>query len=372
MFNENHYVPIVRWKRGEQSALFELDSKIKDIMSPLIEIPPIDWDFENECPKKTIDDHLKNIAVQLKTNWNHPNSIFIDAIQICLDDDDVMENGEHPLEYIFRILSNEKISAIPVTSKERGSNYQDAVRKIKNIYKTGFAIRLYDEDFDDINSTLSSITNRFSTNPNEIDLILDYKYIDPKLPIGRMSKLISGSLISLPSIMKWRTLTLTATSFPENLSGFESGKDGAIPRVEWLIYQRLLNSSLPRNPAFGDYIISNPEYSRIDPRFMRMSANIRYTADNEYLIFRGFSVTNPKYGKWSQSQGLCQRVVTHAKYSGQHYSFGDKYIFDCANGTASTGNAETWRKIGTNHHLTLIVNELSNFHASLVVGSPNI
>lgn len=370
MFNENHYVPIVRWKRGEQSALFELDSKIKDLMSPLIEIPPIDWDFENECAKKTIDEHLKNFALQLKTNWNHPNSIFIDAVQICLDDDEVMSNGDHPLEYIFDILSNENISAIPVISKERGYNYQNAVKKINSIYKTGFAIRLHNDDFDDINSTLSSIFIQFPSKLNEIDLILDYKYIDPKDPIGRMTNFISGSLLSLPNIKKWRTLTLAATSFPENLSEFPSGEDGAIPRVEWLIYQQLLKSNLPRIPTFGDYIISNPEYSRIDPRFIKMSANIRYTTDNEYLIFRGYSVTNPKYGKWAQSHGLCQRVVAHSKYSGQHYSYGDNYIFDCANGTASTGNAETWRKIGTNHHLTFVVNELSSFHASLVVGSP--
>ncbi|WP_342428310.1 hypothetical protein [Paenibacillus sp. FSL L8-0158] len=55
---------------------------------------------------------------------------------------------------------------------------------------------------------------------------------------------------------------------------------------------------------------------------------------------------------WTQTQGLCQRVVGHSKYSGSHYSYGNKYIYDCANGSANTGNAERWRKVGTNHHLT--------------------
>ncbi|WP_375090930.1 beta family protein [Peribacillus sp. RS7] len=369
MFNKDHYVPIIRWKRGEQTALIELDQEIKNGMTPLIEIPPIDWDFENECFKKSIDDHLKNFATQIKTSWNNPNKLFIDAFQICIDDDDIMANGSHPLEYIFHLLSEEKIEAIPVTSKNRGTNYQKAINSVLHTYNTGFAIRLTDEEFDDIDSNISWFVDQFDCSPAETDIFIDYKYIDSKSPVGRMAKLVAGSLLSLPHINQWRTLTFAATTFPENLSEFSTGTDGNIPRNEWLIYQRLLKTKLPRYPAFGDYIISNPEYSKIDPRLMRMSANIRYTADDEYLIFRGFSVTSPKYGKWTQTQGLCQRVVGHSKYSGSHYSYGDKYIYDCANGSASTGNAERWRKVGTNHHLTLVRNELSNFHATLAVGS---
>jgi hypothetical protein len=370
MFNQNHYVPIIRWKRGEQSALLELDSQFKDNMTPVIEIAPIDWDFENDCYKKTIDDHLKNLLSQIKNNWNHNNYLFIDALQICLEDDEVMLDGTHPLEYIFDVLTSENVNVIPVTSKDRGVNYHQAVESISKKYDTGFAIRLGDEDLDEVDLILEWFLKQYSSDPSKIDLIIDYKYLSSKTPVGRTTKLLSGTILSIPSISEWRTLTFAATTFPTNLSEFPTGTDGSIPRIEWLIYQELLKISLPRYPAFGDYVISNPEYSKIDPRLMRMSANIRYTADSEYLIFRGYSITSPKYGKWAQSKGLCQRVVANPKYSGKGFSYGDKYIYDCANGTESTGNAETWRKVGTNHHLTLVINELSNFHATLSVGSP--
>ncbi|PFO37021.1 beta family protein [Bacillus cereus] len=367
MFNQEHYVPIIRWKRGEQTALSELNPQLKNNMTPVIEIPPIDWDFENDCPKKSIDEHLKNFIAQLKDSWNNPNVIFIDALQICLDDDEVMADTTHPLESIFQALSQESIRAIPVTSKERGTNYQKAVNSIIKTFNTGYAIRVSEEDLDDLEPIIEKFLYELECPPEEIDIIIDYKYIDPKTPIGRITKFVVGSIHSLPYVEKWRTLTFTATAFPENLSEFASGTDGSIPRIEWTIYQKLFNTKLPRYPAFGDYIISNPEYTKIDPRFMRMSANIRYTADNEYLIFRGFSVTNPKYGKWQQTRGLSQRVISHAKYSGKDYSYGDQYIYDCAHNQTGTGNAETWRTIGTNHHLTLVINELSNFHASLTV-----
>lgn len=369
MFNHDHYVPIVRWKRGEQTALSELDQKIKNKMTPLIEIPPIDWDFENECPKKTIDDHIKNLSSQLKTSWNHSNTVFIDALQICVDDEELMTDGTHPLEYIFDMLSKNEIEAIPVTGKGRGINYQKAVYSIIQKYNKGYAIRLIDEDFDDVDTVIEWFFKQFNNPLEEIDIIIDYKYIDSKTPVGRMAKLIAGSLLSLPYIDRWRTLTVSGTTFPESLAEIPTGQDGRIPRLEWLIYQRLFDTKLPRYPSFGDYIISNPEYAKIDPRFMKMSANIRYTVDNEYLIFRGYSVTSPKYGKWKQTHGLCKRVVTHPKYCGKTYSYGDTYIYECSNGTTGTGNAETWRSIGTNHHLTLVINELSNFHVSLIVGS---
>jgi hypothetical protein len=339
-------------------------------MTPLIELSPIEWDFENESYKKSIDEHIKNFATQIQSNWNHTNPVFIDAFQICLEDDELMANGIHPLEYIFQEINKLEIAAIPVTSSNRGVNYQSAVKKVHQSYNCGIGLRLHDEDFDDIDLSLPSLTSYLDAETSKIDIILDYKYIDSQLSVGRMATLVVGAIQSLPHINEWRTLTFAATSFPTNLSQFSSGNDGSIPRNEWLIYKKLFEKSLPRYPAFGDYNISNPEYSKIDPRFMQMSANIRYTVDNEYLIFRGFSVRSAKYGKWAQAQGLCQRVVAHAKYCGPQFSFGDNYIFECAHGIKSTGNAETWRKVGTNHHLTLATIELSSFHATLSVGSP--
>ena len=40
MFAREHYLPVLRWKRGEQAALAELGSTDRDSMTPLIEIPP--------------------------------------------------------------------------------------------------------------------------------------------------------------------------------------------------------------------------------------------------------------------------------------------------------------------------------------------
>ncbi|MCD1159201.1 beta family protein [Peribacillus frigoritolerans] len=369
LFKQNQYIPIIRWKRGEQTALKELDPKIKNSITPVIEIPPIDWDFENEMPKKTIDKHLLKVAEQLSVCWNNPNPLFIDASQVCIEDDEVMVTGEHPLEYIFSLLTAANISAVPVASFANGNNYHKATKAVLTKYQTGFGIRLKEQDFDDIDHTLEWFTKNYNINSNDIDLIVDYDYIDPKSAV-RTANLILGSLLSIPDINSWRTFSLVTAAMPDNLSKIPTGTDGAFPRSEWTIFKKIYKSTLTRYPAFGDYIISNPEYKQIDPRFIKMAAGIRYTTPEEYLIFRGYSVTSPKHGKWKQTQGLCQRIVSHPLYYGRNYSYGDQYIDYCVSGSVSTGRAETWRTVGTNHHLTLVVKELSNFHASSIVGSP--
>jgi Beta protein len=49
---------------------------------------------------------------------------------------------------------------------------------------------------------------------------------------------------------------------------------------------------------------------------------------------------------------------------GAGFSPGSAYIESCRTGGASTGNLSTWRWVGTNHHMTKVVNDLANLHGS--------
>ncbi len=69
MFDDSHYVPILKWKRGEYQALLRLSEKAKDALTPLIEIPPVGWDFENSKLAKSIDEHLERFGQRLHQKW---------------------------------------------------------------------------------------------------------------------------------------------------------------------------------------------------------------------------------------------------------------------------------------------------------------
>ena len=137
----------------------------------------------------------------------------------------------------------------------------------------------------------------------------------------------------------------------------------ATPRVEWRVWSSLpaASGSIPRLPTFSDYAIDNPEYPDLDFRVIKMTANVRYTTDQDWLIVKGHVIQK---GARSQYPGLAAGLSAIAQYCGPEYSWGDGYVNDCANGEDGPGSATTWRQVGTNHHLTFVVNQIASFCAS--------
>ncbi len=112
-----------------------------------------------------------------------------------------------------------------------------------------------------------------------------------------------------------------------------------------------------RIPSFGDYGISHPDWVDVDPRIQQMSAGLRYTTDEQWLVFKGRGVK--RYG-YEQSHDICQRLISMPEYSGEDFSWGDDWIMKCANREVQSGNATTWRKAGTNHHLAFVTRQLAS------------
>lgn len=79
-----------------------------------------------------------------------------------------------------------------------------------------------------------------------------------------------------------------------------------------------------------------------------------------YVIYKGD--TNKKGGlKIDKVQAGCNILVSSPYYFGKDYSWGDNEINEKASGESTkSGNLTTWRAIGTNHHITFIVNLLSS------------
>ena len=65
MFDHRHYVPALKWRMGEFRALQDLSELSKARLTPLVEITPIPWDFEADCPAKNIDQHLATVPEQM-------------------------------------------------------------------------------------------------------------------------------------------------------------------------------------------------------------------------------------------------------------------------------------------------------------------
>ncbi|WP_268927342.1 hypothetical protein [Stenotrophomonas sp. PA-6-5C] len=139
------YVPILKWRQGEYLAVGRTRETIKDWMYPLFEIPVEQWDFENDAPAKSLDDHLKNVGKRLSTNWKKRRCLF-DSPHLA--GDDTMANGDHHLARVFDLARASACQAIPVTGLGRHLVYQQAVASIIAQDGRGCALRLIPDDLE--------------------------------------------------------------------------------------------------------------------------------------------------------------------------------------------------------------------------------
>lgn len=359
MFDHKHYVPILKAKAGEYGALETLKSLPKSRLTPLLELWPIPWDFEGDRPAKSIDTHLKNVAQRLKKHWGIERSLFLDLLFI--PSSETMKDGRHPLKYVFDEARVHSVQLIPTTGTNRDTSYQEAVKDTVAVDGRGVCIRLENDDFEDtaeLETALTQLLGFLQLSRMEADLLLDFKELSER-QTSPVIIAVRSVLNSLRSVKDWRTIIFTGSGFPENLSQLSSGSINRRARTEWVIWKTLANdrNKIPRLPTFGDYAIAHPEPMEVDPRLMRMSANLRYTTDNDWLILKGRNVRD--YG-YEQFNDLCGTLVQFNEYCGPSYSWGDAYIDNCVNNIEGPGSATTWRKVGTNHHLTFVTEQLAS------------
>jgi hypothetical protein len=327
----------------------------------MVEVVPVSWDHENDEPQRPLDAHLEVVRGQLVTSWGLSDDVYVDFRLLAADE---LVNGKiHPLTWLFDECRRDNIKTIPATSPRRDQAYQTAVADAIRKDRRGVCVRLGNNEMfsGDLTTIIKGLLVNLNVDPQDVDLVLDLGVLTPD-DGPRSASAILGMLLTLPEAEKWRTLTCAGTAFPEDMRKLKAGMH-KLPRAEWHVWKLLLaaKAKLPRLPMFGDYAIAHPDLSEIDPRMMTMSANIRYTIDSEWLILRGKSLE--KYGS-TQFNEFCAALVGTPEFSGANFSAGDYYISRCAVGSAGPGNATTWRKVATNHHITFVSRQLASVTAA--------
>jgi len=365
-FDHRHYVPCLRWKQGEYQAVLKLPDTIKNVFTPLIEIPELGWDFEEKKEKKTIDELLFGFALKkVYKKWG-TSPCFVDLG--LTPPAKRMENGVHPIRFIFDELRATKCQAIPVTGLLRDTKYQQEIKGILAKDKKGVCLRVKIElaKKSTFKTGIDSLLTIFKIKPSDCDLILDLGAPTNFVPLEGFSKAIQAIVNDLPYLNKWRTFTVLGTSFPKTMAGIKKGGEVVI-RHEWQLYKMLVagfRKAGLRLPTFGDYAINHPEIPKLDWRVVKPSATIRYTIDDHWYIVKGDNVRDEKYGKFKQYRKLSRIVLDSRYYCDSTFSWGDNYIQECADGTGKTGHLPMWRQVGTNHHIEKVTQDIASFYAS--------
>ena len=350
-------MPILKWRQGEYLALERLDSKVKDMVLPLVEIPPIEWDFETKEEAKTIDKHLEPFAVRLDKKWTNRKALLDLSL---LSPEMAMNDGSHPVIYIFNNVRKFNNKAIPVTGLDRKKSFQQAIKKVVRDDKNGVCIRLKFKDIvkDSVGTNINSMIEEFNIKFDAVDLVLDLEAPNYK-PLQQFVRVIRNAIINLPQIKHARSFTIASTAFPPSMGNVGRGVN-IVERSEWLFYLEYysqMENSEPE-PLFGDYAIAHPKIPQLDMRTVKPAASLRYTIDDAWYIHKGPNVRDNGFGQYKD---FCEKLIKSNYYLGDHYSQGDMRIKHCGNDKTKTGNLTVWRWVGTNHHITKVVNDCANF-----------
>lgn len=363
MFNSNHYVPIIKWKRAEQGALKTLDEGSKKHITPLIQFV---------MPKPKENEQLEDIilrfleeAPQIPINvidvWGK-TPVFIDVSLLFSD-----ELKSSSLELLLQGGKENGGFFIPVIHLSDASEIKSVACAFAKKNNSGLCLRLVSSNLFDLNAlniSLSNFLQSYGMVAKQVDLVVDIK--ETEGTGDKYSRHLTQSQ-GIYNLLEWRTFTFAAGSFPKDMSECKLDEENLIPRIEWNSWKEYFsNGSLLRKPTFSDYTIQHPIYVETT-QFFPPTSSIKYALEKEWLIMKG------RKQKFELYLASAAALVGDPRFYKDNFSEGDKYIAEKARHfetymkaknegktAKGTGSTETWLKAGINHHLALVAHQVSN------------
>ncbi len=90
----HHYYPQLRWKPAEYESLMQLDQTIISGFTPILTILDIDWDYENDCYKKSLSSYLSDFGANLAASRTPIRPVLLDLKYL----DKHGSSRNHPLD----------------------------------------------------------------------------------------------------------------------------------------------------------------------------------------------------------------------------------------------------------------------------------
>jgi hypothetical protein len=342
------YVPVIKSKRGEFTAIRLLQDDIKEHVRPFLDVLPPSRFAQKP---KTLADQLTWVADHMAAAW--AGALWVDTFDVGPS---IAQGKQVSIEFICRALRARGLTPIPVTGFEREAGHDQAVRRLLAEAATGVCLRLEEEDLllpTKLPALLDGKTKLLGVEPPSIDLLFDLRYLD-ETPVAVRVQVLARALQNIPSLNTWRSIILAGSSMPNSLNGVcARGAHGFLARRELEIWLALQQATVKRMPTFGDYTTVPPQYADMDTRTIakHLGPNVKYTLDRRWYVSRGHSFL--KSGS-AQYFGIAKNIVSLPDFRGPAASYGDRFIAERAKGAtgAKCGNPEQWVTASVNSHIS--------------------
>jgi len=346
-FGAHHYVPVLKVKRGEKAALTEIARPLRQRITPLLEIV-------TRTGEKTIEGHLDTAFKGLADSTRPYGRCFLDAHELGGD-------GPDAAEKVFRRASSEGIVFTPVTGISRTADVEAVLQHSAE----GIALRLTRQEFQDgrLASGIQGFITTHDLSPGSVDLIIDLGPVDDMVKAGVIA-LAAAFMAAVPDHVQWRTFTVSACAFPKGMAGVERWSHDGVERVDWVAWRDGLQArrhKLARLPAFSDGAIQHPSgVEGFEFGKYQVSASIRYALSDAWLRIKGESTkSSPLTAQFPKLASALVRGQFRQEFSGPEHCTGCEAMARAADGAPRLGSLEVWRRLGTIHHVSTVMQALA-------------
>ena len=335
------YVPILQTKQNEYAALNELNSNIKLYVKPLFSLTNSDKERRSHSLPKQILDRWGNLPCYIDLDTNR----------------DFLIDNQYYVDWVFNRLHSLNLSNVDaVISLSSSFAMLNAVKSAIRNFGIGLAIRVAITEVGA--NTLQKVNDLISEcelTISDVDLIIDYgENVQPNSFLHFQS--IQLTLANFTLNTNFKNIIVASSSMPKELPRDDYNPHGFVPRVEWQAFKLAQTTPNTIPYIFSDYGSVHPEEFESDAP-VKPNAKIKYTLDSDYMLVVRYQA---HVDGFEQYYDMCEHIVNSGHYFGAGFSSGDQYIQECSLRQTGTGNFGTWVKVGVNHHITVVINQIAN------------
>ncbi|UMM08450.1 beta family protein [Gluconobacter frateurii] len=329
------YFPALRTKSGEANALNNLSSSEKDRICPILQIP------DNIPPK---------FNSVFTSSWVNRFAI-LDG-----DFNTTLKSNAHDFLNEFQYLLSKGVTVSPCYVMGCSSIYENAIFSIPSSQYQYLSIRT---NINDILNVIPFILSK-KIPASSVVLIIDLGDIS-KLFTATFQSFIESLISQVINAESWQSVVLLSGAAPKDHSLLAGGRN-TVPRLDWILWQYLVSKH--SNLHFGDYLTLHPDLTS-PPGFAitRATVSVRYTCDDEWLIYKGVQTSGPKGIKMTtQYIQHAGSLVGEPKFGSLSSSWADTGITHTASlpitSLSGAGGRERWVTYALNRHMAVVTAQL--------------
>ncbi len=356
------YVPILLVERGPLRGLAATRDEVKARLTPL-------FDVRAESAGERLDDvgPLTARVRALADAWSGEHPAFLDCRTGA--GDERLRDGRVHLAHLLDEGRQRGLRLVPVTGLRRPAAYQLAVADAALTDGRGACLRVELGDVEAIESIegrVDAFLETVALAPDVIDLVVDLGEI-PHARLALLQVMARAVLAPLAGLAPWRSVTLAAAAAAPPDVDYARGAGRTIERTDWLLWRLLAADAAPRGLRFGDYgPWRRPIASGSGGRWLY------YTHDAAWLLVDAapparLAATAVREGAGGVYRARLSRaddapplgeLSRQPEFHGVAHCAGDACFVECSpNGRT---DPSVWRAAATTHHLTTVVEQLTD------------